>query len=248
MFDSIKNIKTLRAKISALERVDKKFLSASSEIKLQTSPRKLYFINKGKKLEILYNFEQTGRKALVKPYTFPYIALTLDPTGNLMRKNQHYTIHELGYEFISISIALTINKDKEGVNNFKYLGKSVKNGYTCNMLEYENKSYSYVDYVVRDKETVSMIATKLSVNDYLLRFNNNLLNEFGFLKKGRVLKAPNLYSKKAILYIDEKLMVPVSISLYDDIGLFESYDYTNIEINKPFKENEFNRDFKDYGF
>ena len=46
MFDSIKNIKTLHAKVAALERIDKKFFTANSEYKLQTQPRKLYFINK----------------------------------------------------------------------------------------------------------------------------------------------------------------------------------------------------------
>jgi hypothetical protein len=40
------------------------------------------------------------------------MTISLDPTGNLMRKNQHYTINELGYSFIGHSIALTINKDK----------------------------------------------------------------------------------------------------------------------------------------
>ena len=62
------------------------------------------------------------------------------------------------------------------------------------------------------------------------------------------MKVPTLYCKKAVLYIDEILMLPVSISLYDDAGLFESYDFSGIEINRPFKENEFTRNFKGYGF
>src|SRR5688572_29325047 len=141
MYDSIKNIRTLHQKISALERIDKQFVSASSEIKLQTHPRKLYFINRSKKLEILYNSDLYGNKAVVKPHVFPYLTLTLDPNGNIMRKNQHYTINELGYDFIGKSIALTLAKDKEGLANFTYHGKVAKNGYNCHFLEYENKSY-----------------------------------------------------------------------------------------------------------
>lgn len=248
MYDSIKNIKTLKQKVSAIERIDKQYTSANSEIKLQTHPRKVYFINRTKKLEILYNSELASNKALVKPHVFPYLTLTLDPSGNLMRRNQHYTLHELGYEFIGKSVALTINKDKEGLTNFTYHGKVMKNGYNCYFIEYENKSYSYVNYVVGDKETASLIAYKLCVNDYLLRHKNDLMNDFGFLKKGRVLKVPSLYCRRAILFIDEKLMLPVSISLYDDAGLFESYEYTQIEINRPIKAEEFTRDYKDYGF
>lgn len=248
MYDSIKNVKTVRQKVHAIERIEKTFSSNNSEIKVQVHPRKIYYRNSAKKLEVLYNSEIMAGKAFVKPHVFPYMTLTLDPTGNIMRRSQHYSIYELGYDFIGKSIALTINKDKEGLNNFTYHGKVNKNGYTCYMLEYENKSYSYTDYTVKEKETASLIAYRLCVNDYLLRYRNDLLNDFGFLKKGTVLKVPTLYCRRAILYIDEKLMLPVSISLYDDVGLFESYEYTFIEINKPFNVNEFSKNFPGYNF
>lgn len=248
MYDSIKTIRTVRQHISALERIDQQFVKASSEIKLQTQPRKLYFINRSKKLEILYNADLYGNKAVVKPHVFPYLTLTLDPSGNIMRKNQHYTINELGYDFIGKSIALTLAKDKEGLANFTYHGRVSKNGYNCHFLEYENKSYTYTNYTVGPKETASLIAYKLCVNDYLLRHKNDLLNEFGFLKKGTVIKVPTLYCRRAIIFVDEKLMLPVALSLYDDLGLFESYEYTQIEINKAIKPEEFTKEYKDYHF
>ena len=248
MYDSIKTIKTLREKVKAIERVDSKFVFASSEIKVQTSPRKVYFNNKDKKVEILFDSEVSQHKAFVKVHAFPYITLSLDPAGNIMRKNQHYSLHELGYDFIAKSVALTINKDKDGLSNFSYKGKVVKNGYNCYLLEYENKNYAYTNYTVGEKETASLIAYKLCVNDYLLRNKNDLLNDFGFLKKGSILKVPTLYCKKAVLYIDDRLLLPVALSLYDDTGLFESYEYTSIEINRPFKPDEFNKNYKEYGF
>jgi len=248
MTDSIQNIKTLRVKVMAIERSENNFITAGSEIKLQTSPRRLYLLNRLKKLEILYNYGEHNNKALVKPHTFPYLTVALDPAGNLMRKNQHYTINELGYEFVGKAIALTISKDKEGLKNFTYHGKALKNGYRCYFLEYENNNYSYSDYTVGEKETASSIASKLCVNDYLLRNKNNLLNDFGFLKKGLILKVPTLYCKKATLLIDEKLLLPVSIALYDDIGIFENYEFSAIEVNKPIKEEEFSKNYKDYHF
>lgn len=115
MYDSIKNIKTLRQKVIAIERLEDTFNTSRSEIKILNQPKKIYFINRFKKLEVLYNSEISSQKALVKPHIFPYLTLNLDPRGNLMRKNQHYTIHELGYDFIGKSIALTLNKDKNGM-------------------------------------------------------------------------------------------------------------------------------------
>lgn len=248
MYDSIQNVRTLRMNIYALERIERRFLSANSEIKVQTRPRKVYFINRKRGLEVLFDAEHPGGKALVKPNMFPYVPMLLDPSGSIMRKNQHYTIHELGFEFIGKSIALTVKKDQQGLANFKYHGRVAHNGYNCHMIEYENKNYGYVDYKVGEKETATLIAYKLCVNDYLLRYRNDLLNDFGFLRKGKILKVPSLYCKRAVIYIDEKLMLPVGIRLYDDTGIFESYDFTGIEINKPFSSTEFTREFSEYGF
>ncbi len=246
MFDSIRSVKTLRLSISAIERLGKTYSKAKSEIKLQTHPRRLYFVNHEKKLELLYNQNQNNDKVLVKPNHIPN--LNLDPRGNMMRKNQHYTIHELGFDFIGQSISLTIAKDKEGLKNFVYKGKSKKFDSNCYLIQYENNAYNYIEYTVGAKETASSIASKLIVNDYLLRYKNDLLNDFGFLKKGTKLLVPNLYCKKAVLFIDEKLMLPVAVSLYDDIGLFESYEYPSMSVNCVIGDYEFNKDNISYGF
>lgn len=246
MYDSIKSAKTLRLSITAIERLGNSYASASSEIKLQMNPRRLYFNNKQKKLEILYEQNTNDNKALVKPNHLPN--LNLDPTGNMMRKNQHYTIHELGFEFIGKSIALTIAKDKEGLKNFDYKGKVKKHNFTCHLIQYENPNYGYVEYTVGAKETVGSIAAKLTVNDYLVRYKNDLLNDFGYLKKGRKILVPNLYCKKAVLYIDEKMMLPVAVSIYDDVGLFENYEFPSIIINSHIAEEEFDKNNKTYGF
>jgi hypothetical protein len=246
MYDSIKNIKTLRMNISAVERLGYTFSSAKSEIKLNMHPRKLYFVNKVKRLEILHKEGEHNNKALIKSGNVPN--LYLDTHGHMMRKNQHYTINELGFGFIGKSIALTLAKDKDGLKNFHYKGKTNHHGYHCHIIQYENTNYKYDEYVVGSNETANSIASKLIVNEYLIRYNNDLLNDFGYLKKGTRLLVPNLYCQKAILFIDEKLMLPVFVSLYDNMGLFESYDFTNIIINNPLKEEDFNKDNKEYRF
>src|SRR5437660_1646306 len=87
-----------------------------------------------------------------------------------------------------------------------------------NKANYENKNFGYVDYTVGEKETVSSISAKLIVNDYLVRFKNDLLNDYGYIKRGKIIKVPNLFCKKATLYIDEKLMLPIIVSLSDEVG------------------------------
>ncbi len=249
MMDSVKKIETIKFNMKAIERNESGYSVANSKIKIQTLPKKLYLINTEKKLEVLYNEGQLNNKCLVKPHVFPYFTLTLEPRGNLMRKNQHFTIHEIGFEFTVKTIAIALSKEKEQIGkHLTLVGKAEKNKMNCYLLIYENNTFSYNDYKVLQKETVTSIAAKLSVNDYMIRTKNKLYNDFGYLKVGSVIKTPNFYCKKAIFYVDEKTMLPISMSIYDEVGLFESYDYNDIEINKPIPAIEFLKDYKLYHF
>lgn len=249
MLDSIKAVKTVRFKVSAIERINNVYATASSENKISVSPRKLYFLNPEKKLEILYVTGMYNNKAVVKPHVFPYFTLMLDPNGNLMRKNQHYTINELGFEFVGRTILLALSKEKENINKvLTYHGKRDKNGYKCHLFVYECENFTFTEYTVLHKETLSFIAAKLNLNDYMLRTKNNLFNDFGYLKEGSKLQIPVYYCKKAIFYLEEKTLLPMSVSVFDEVGLFENYDFTNVILNKPFNDKEFTKEYKDYHF
>jgi hypothetical protein len=249
MFDSIKNIKTLRYKIKVVERTSGGFNISGSDNKMQSNPLKIYFHNPEKKIEILYVAGTNSNRAWVKPNSFPYITVSLDPTGPLMRKNQHYTIFELGFDFAGKMIASALAKEKDlGAKNLNYYGKKEINGFTCYMLVYENKNFAYAEYSVGKKETVTSIAYKLQVSDFMLRLKNDLVNEYGFLKPGSKIMVPNYFAKRVVFYLDEKTMLPVSITVFDDIGLFESYEFLGVIINKPIDQKEFTKEYKGYGF
>lgn len=249
MLDSAKKVSYIRFNMKSVERVETGYSIANTKIKLQTHPRKSYLLNTEKKLEILYNEGELNNKALVKPHVFPYFTMTLEPRGNIMRKNQHFTIFEVGFDFTVRTIAVALSKEKEQIaKHLTYVGKVEKNKMNCYMLIYENLAFSYYDYTVLHKETVSSIASKLIVNDYMIRCKNKLYNDYGYLKEGSKIKIPTFYCKKAIFYIEEKSMLPISTSIFDEAGLFESYDYYDLELNKPIPANEFKRDFKGYGF
>ena len=249
MMDSVKKITYLRCNMRSLERIENGFASASTTVKLQISPRKSYLQNQEKKLEVLYNSEHSTSKCLVKPHVFPYFTLSLDPRGNLMRKNQHFTIFELGFDFTAKTIAIALSKEKDQIaKHLTMVGKVEKNKMNCYLFIYENNAFSYSDYIVKEKETVASIATKFVVNDYMVRTKNNLYNDYGYLKTGSKVKVPTFYCKKALFYIDEKTMLPVSVSLYDEVGLFETYDYMNVEVNKTIPATEFTKTYKGYGF
>lgn len=249
MIDSINNIRTLKTKLSALERFQNKYLKANSFFKISYYPiKKLYFTNPEKKIEILYIEGQNHNKALVKHPSLP-MSILLDPDGAMMKKNQHYTIHELGFQYIAHTIQTALSKEKEKYLNYlHYLGIKDKNNKLCYVLMYESSNFDYIPYIVGEKENVFAISKKLNINEYIIRDKNNLYYEFGYLKKGSIIQVPKMYCKKAFIYIDTQSFLPISINLYDDKGLLESYDYFDVQKNVPIAEQEFSRHYKHYNF
>ncbi len=249
MMDSVKKLQTIRFNMKSLERIETGYEESHTQVKLQINTRKVYLKNPAVKLELLYNADNNKVKCLVKPHVFPYFTLSLDPRGNLMRKNQHFTINEIGFDFTVKTIAIALSKEKNQIaKHLSLLGKVEKNGMTCYLIIYENQAFSYFDHIVGEKETAESISHKYIVNEYMVRTKNKLFDNYGYLKKGTIVKIPNFYCKKGIFYIDEKSMLPISITIFDEVGVFENYEYSNLEINKPIPAAEFERNFKGYSF
>ncbi len=242
MIDSVKKLKNASFKLKASERVNGKMLDAESEIMLNINPKMVYFKSEKRKLNIILKKDWNDNKALVKMKSFPYTTLNLDPNGNLMRKNQHYTMNELGFHFFATCLATALLKDKQNISkNLVLKGKKVFGAYNCNELVYEDLSFTYHDYTVLKGESVSSIAKKFNVNDYAIRAKNELHSFYGALETGKKIKVPSNYCKKMILYVDEKTMLPVFIETFDEVGKYESYIYLNLKVNQNLKAEDFKK-------
>lgn len=247
MLDSIKKIKSYEFSLKAMERVEKgEYLSAESYVKLNVNPKALYFRNEKKKISVMYVEGTNQNKALVKAKALMNNTVSLDPYGNMMRKNQHYTIHELGYDFFAKTITTALLKDRENISkNLKFIPKKNIQGKTCIGLIFDDPKFTYTKYTVQKNEDVSSIAAKFNVSEYLLRLKNDLHSFYGNIKVGKVIEIPSNYCKNILLYLDEKTLLPVTISIYDDTGLFENYEYFNVKTNKKFGAEDFGKFYKD---
>jgi hypothetical protein len=246
MVDSIRRVKNASYHMKALERVDGKFLIAESNILLQMKPRWLYFRNDEKKLSVLYKEGENKNEAFVKAKQLLNATLSLDPYGSLMRKNQHYTIFDIGFEFLGSVMARALLSDKEQIDkNIEYLGKKNWSEYTCYVLKYEDPNFHFYDYFVKKGESVSALAIRFNVSDYVIRKKNNLSSYYGKIKVGSKIVIPSNYVKKVIMYIDEKTMLPVNVITFDEEGIYESYELTRLKINRKLSTEDFNQFYRD---
>lgn len=245
---SIKEVKGLKYHLKITERGKKGYNFYESAVKFSRVPRKIYLYIKG--IEVLWVQGTNKGKALVKPNSFPFVNLNLDPMGSLMRQDQHHTLNEMGYDYFGNIIENTMSRMGDKFNDVFILGGEERvNNRLCYKVNIENKEFAYVNYTVGDNESITSIARKHYISEYMILEQNPRFNDyFDILKKGQVIKIPTWYGKSVTIYIDKFYHLPISIKVMDDKGLYEEYNYHFLQVNPVFEDVEFTRNYKDYKF
>jgi hypothetical protein len=248
MISSVSEVKTLKYNLKLIERTEKKLNFFSSSVKLNRIPRKLYLNANG--IEVLFIEGKHNSEALVNPNSFPYINLYLDPMGSLMRQDQHHTINEIGFDYFGSVIAASAKRVGDSFDKFFLLeAEETVNSRLCYKIIIHNNDFSYVNYTVKKGEDLVTIARKLFLSEYMiLSVNKPKVDDYKDVKEGQVIKVPNAYAKNVLLYVDKTNFVPIGVRVFDDKGLYEQYDYFNLQLNPKIEDIEFTKDYKGYNF
>jgi hypothetical protein len=134
---SIKDVKGLKYHLKITERGKKGFNFYESAVKFNKNPRLIYLYIKG--IEVLWVQGKNKGKALVKPNSFPYINLNLDPMGDLMRQDQHHTLNEMGYDYFGNIIEYSMYKLGDKFDEyFSFEGEERINNRPCYKVVIKN--------------------------------------------------------------------------------------------------------------
>lgn len=249
MFQAVHQISTLRYDMKAMERIDMKMVHTQAAVKLQILPRKIYFKNAKSGQEVLWVSDENKGEALINPNAFPYFDLSLDPYGNLMRRNQHHTIFEIGFSYMSHTIEGLAKREKSSFENyFQLSGTVVFDGKVCDIISINYPQFAYVTYTAHKGETLVSIARQLNVSEYEILQKNKFSDYDVILKEGENIQVPNNYSSKSILYIDTNTYLPLFVQIYDEKGLFEQYEFHNLQVNPFISPEEFTKKYPEYHF
>ncbi|UII31133.1 DUF1571 domain-containing protein [Fulvivirga ulvae] len=231
-----------------MERIEGKMTSQTSFVKLQRNPFKVYtrqeYPNDG--LEVL--FKEGDHSALINPNGFPWLNLKLDPHGSRMRKEQHHTIHDAGYDQVVAILEHLFNKYQSQIHSLTSLESTTWKNKNCWQVEFKNPNFKYSNYTVGRNETISSIADKYMLSSHMILEANKSIEDYYDVSEGQVITIPNDYSPKMLLVIDKQIMVPLVMKVYDDKGLYEHYEFSDIKINPVIKDSEFSEDYPEYGF
>ncbi|MES2681789.1 MAG: DUF1571 domain-containing protein, partial [Bacteroidota bacterium] len=208
---AIKEVKGLKYHLKITERGKKGYNYYESAVKFNRNPRLIYLYIKG--IEVLWLQGKNDGRALVKPNSFPFFNLNLDPMGNLMRQDQHHTLNEMGYDYFAGIIQHTVDKLGDKFESyFELAGEERLNGRPCYKININNRDFGYTDYTIGEGESITSIARKFYIAEYMILEKNPKFNDyFDILKKGQIIKIPTWYAKTVTIYIDELYHLPISI-------------------------------------
>ena len=251
MFDKVRAIKTLSVTIIAKERFKDKYVTQKAYIKKQMDPVCIYY----KQLfpetgaEVLINATY-NKKALVNPNAFPWTNLNLDPYGSILRDTQHHTIYQSGFDYLVDILSFLTEKYKDHLKEMIFSKGSIEyHDQTCYKIEFTNPHFKISPYPVTENTTPEALGRKLKICDYTILERYTTYNDFqDNIKKGITLYLPNDYAKRLVILISTKTYLPVYMEIYDEKGLFEQYQFSDVKINQRFSDMDFSDKNKEYGF
>lgn len=251
MIETTKSVKTAIYRLDKIERIKDKLVEESLFIKLSVKPFKIYtrMYSPKEGMEVLYNSEWEKKKAIINTNSFPWVNVRFNPMSKTMRKDQHHTLLDSGFEKIVSCIEFQYRSfTSEGKEMTENKGEISVDGKPCWILEFQDPDFKLVDYVVKDGENLVQIAKNLKLSDYMILESNRDIKNYDDVEAGQLIKVPSSYSKRMVLYVDQQGYMPLKVEVYDAKGLYEQFDFKEMKLNVQFKANEFSADFEEYDF
>ena len=251
MIKAIDDHNQMEFKMYRSERTKNGFTDGKFYAKLINKPYKLYIKNFKPKpgSEILYIKGQNDDKALINPNSFPYFSISLDPDNNLLLAGGHHSLREAGFTLFSDMFKLyKENYGKELYNRTTYHGMFKWNDRVCYKISIDYPDYSTKKYTPKKGETLYSISRDQLLNIGKLREYNAKYDDDDILDESDEIIIQNVYAKKAVIFIDNENYFPIYQLIYDEEGLYEKYQYVDLNLDISFKNEEFTRDYSEYNF
>lgn len=242
--------KTLSGKLVRAERVKGKMVEGSLDFKLQENPRKIYIFNHkpDEGAEVIYIEGTNNNEALVNPNKTLMPNLNLDPEGDLLMKDQHHSMLNLGLRFTKDVIKTSLEQYGDDFEKYvTYKGEMSWHGRKVHVIEIEFADWKWESYTMEKTETLLQFERRTKLNANLIAEKNGM-SVNSKVKAGKVLQVPNAYAKTSTLFVDKSNKMTIYQELKDEKGVFERYDYLNLKVNPSLPENTWSADNPDYGF
>ena len=252
MRSKIKTVNKSSFELHSKERFGSKYVYKKMKFNMQTSPRKVYMKDMDKGVELLYVDGWNNNKAYINPSGFPWINVSLSRYDSKVVAENHHTLDDIGLSFVLELLAgfekAALDNGKDPKSLYTHQGTVTWNEKSCDKIEINSPiGFKYMTYTTKQDISLMKLSRKIFASDYLMKEKNNL-NYVRTIRKGTSLTVPNMYAKRAVVYIEKSTKLPLVQTLYDDKGMLEHFEYKNVNLSPQFHSKEFTDDCPNYGF
>jgi len=249
MFEKNSQISTLTYTMTKEERIDGKMIKQVSLTKMTKDPFQVYVKQLFPKEGVEILFKKGESKALINPNGFPWVNLKLSPKEGIMRNDQHHTIFHSGFDHVVSILEFLCDKYHSEIDEvITFEGMVTFEGVECYAISMSNPHFKYIDYTIKKGEDIEDIADRKKLSAYMILDLNRSVKDYDDVEAGQVIKIPNDYSPKMLLYVNKSTWTPVLMEVYDPKGLYERYAYSDVKINPKYSAEEFSSEYSEYGF
>jgi outer membrane lipoprotein-sorting protein len=250
---AIRNMNQSTFDLVSKERFGSEYVTKRLHFRVQESPRSVYMKDKETGVEMLYVPGWNNNKAYINPNGFPWVNVSLGIYDSRVVSENHHTVKDAGLGFVNVLLSgfeSTVKKAGISIDKlYTYKGEVMFNGRPCHRIYMIPPSgFKYISYTTDRDQNLVQLSRRIVASDYLIKERNNRISYNRTIKKGTTLSVPSAYASKVIVYIDKETYMPVVQMLYDERGLFEKYEYTNINRRPNFGSDEFTTNCSKYGF
>ena len=249
MLASIDRVRTAEFRLKQYERYEGEIFLEDDFVRLKISPLKIFLrvIEPTAGAEVLWVEGMNKGEAWVHPNGFPYFTLSLNPDSKILRKG-HHNIFAIQPGYMAGIVRSTISRSGEAFNRCLVdEGEAIFDNQACSRITIDYAPFAWSEYTVRAGESLIEIASRLHLSEYMI-LEKNKLKSYRDVHAGQAILIPNCYARRLTLYISRKTMLPVVELIYDEQGLFERYEFTQVRINPVFPAEEFSESNPAYHF
>lgn len=179
----------------------------------------------------------------------PDVAVSLSPLGRVAMMDNHHPITSFGLERMLEVAAVNINRATQRRDALLKLSNGgMVNGEPTWRIDIESRAGGrYV--TAKRSEDLWELGTRVGQDMYVILHHNADIDSPSDLSTGQKVFVPHYYAGRGQYYIGKRSFMMLKAQSWDHEGkLYESYEYTELELNPGLEDRDFDHRNKDYEF
>jgi hypothetical protein len=179
----------------------------------------------------------------------PDVAVNLSPLGRVAMEDNHHPITSFGLERMMEVAAHNIRKAIErGDAKLTLSDGGVVHGEPTWLINIRSKPGGR-HITAKQSEDLWALADRVDQDMYVILRHNDDIDSPTDIREGQRVFVPHYYARRGEYFIGKRTFMMIKARSWDHEGsLYESYDYTTLELNPGLKPRDFDHRNKDYDF